>query len=37
LEDGTHTLGFICEGYATEGAIDITAYGGWREFKRSGV
>jgi allophanate hydrolase len=36
LEDGTHTLGFICEGYATETAVEITAFGGWREFKRSG-
>jgi allophanate hydrolase len=35
LEDGTQALGFICEGYATEGGVDITAYGSWREFKRS--
>ncbi|GIQ70621.1 allophanate hydrolase [Xylanibacillus composti] len=30
LEDGTEVPGFICEGYAIEGAEDITARGGWR-------
>ncbi|MEO2202798.1 allophanate hydrolase [Paenibacillus pabuli] len=30
LADGTEVSGFICEGYAEEGAEDISAYGGWR-------
>jgi allophanate hydrolase len=30
LADGSLVKSFICEGYAIEGAIDITAYGGWR-------
>jgi hypothetical protein len=24
--------GFLCEGYATTTAVDITAFGGWRAF-----
>ena len=32
LEDGQMVKGFICEGYATEGAEDITALGGWRPY-----
>ncbi len=32
LADGTWVHGFICEGYALEGAQDVTAYGGWRAF-----
>jgi allophanate hydrolase len=32
LEDGSLEKGFICEGYAAEGARDITALGGWRAF-----
>jgi allophanate hydrolase len=35
LQHGALTLGFICEGYAAEGALDITAYGGWRAFPGS--
>ncbi|HWU34852.1 MAG TPA: amidase [Methylovorus sp.] len=30
LEDGSQVQGFLCEAYATENAIDISAYGGWR-------
>jgi allophanate hydrolase len=33
LEGGTTVLGFLCEAYAAEAAMDITAYGGWRAFK----
>lgn len=32
LADGSIVKGFICEGYALEGAIDISHYGGWRAF-----
>lgn len=30
LEDGTATIGFLCEEYAVRDARDITACGGWR-------
>ncbi|MET1046775.1 MAG: amidase, partial [Hyphomicrobium sp.] len=30
LEDGRRVKGFLCEGHATEGAEDITGFGGWR-------
>jgi hypothetical protein len=30
LEDGAQVQGFLCEAYATENAIDISACGGWR-------
>jgi len=32
LEDGSRVSGFICEGYAAEGARDITSLGGWRRY-----
>jgi allophanate hydrolase len=32
LEDGQAVKGFLCESYATEGARDITSFGGWRKF-----
>jgi allophanate hydrolase len=32
LDDGRMVKGFICEGYAIEGAEDITAMGGWRAY-----
>jgi allophanate hydrolase len=32
LGDGTQCPGFICEAYAVEGAQEITALGGWRDF-----
>jgi len=35
LEDGSTVLGFLCESYATEGARDITALGGWRAYLKS--
>jgi allophanate hydrolase len=34
LEDGTWEKGFICEGYATAGAHDITHLGGWRTYQQ---
>ncbi len=30
LADGRWVNGFICEGYALDGATDVTEYGGWR-------
>jgi allophanate hydrolase len=30
LDDGSRVQGFVCEAWATAGARDITAYGGWR-------
>jgi allophanate hydrolase len=35
LADGTHPMGFLGEAYATEGAEDISAFGGWRAFVES--
>jgi allophanate hydrolase len=32
LDDGEKVAGFICEGYAADGAQDITALGGWRRY-----
>jgi allophanate hydrolase len=32
LENGEWVSGFICEGYATRGAADITRHGGWRAY-----
>ena len=32
LENGEWLPGFICEGYAVDGAEDITALGGWRSY-----
>ncbi|MEM9894484.1 MAG: allophanate hydrolase [Actinomycetota bacterium] len=32
LADGSHTVGFVSEPRATEGATEITHYGGWRAF-----
>jgi len=32
LDDGRVVKGFICEGYAIEGAEEITALGGWRTY-----
>jgi allophanate hydrolase len=36
LEDGEAVVGFLCESYATQGARDISSFGGWRAFRRSG-
>jgi len=35
LEDGTSVTGFLCEPYATDGARDVTDFGGWRAFRSS--
>ena len=32
LADGREVKGFICESWATDGARDITEFGGWRAF-----
>ncbi|HSC75899.1 MAG TPA: hypothetical protein VLB90_06670 [Pseudomonadales bacterium] len=32
LDDGRSVKGFVCEAFATVGANDITALGGWRQF-----
>jgi allophanate hydrolase len=32
LESGDWVTGFICEGYAADGASDISSYGGWRAY-----
>ena len=32
LSDGTSVKGFLCEAIATEGARDISAFGGWRAY-----
>ena len=35
LEDGELVKGFICEAYATAGALEITKFGGWRNYLKS--
>jgi allophanate hydrolase len=35
LEDASLVSGFLCETLATEGATDISALGGWRQYLRS--
>ena len=35
LEDGQQVSGFLCESHAIEGARDITALGGWRQYLRT--
>jgi allophanate hydrolase len=32
LSDGTSVKGFVCEAIGTEGAKDITSFGGWRAY-----
>jgi allophanate hydrolase len=32
LADGRTVKGFVCEGYALDGARDISRYGGWRSY-----
>jgi len=32
LEDGTNAMGFICEPAGLAGAVEITKYGGWRNY-----
>jgi len=36
LADGSEVTGFLCESYAATGAEDITAHGGWRNFRMKG-
>jgi allophanate hydrolase len=35
LLDGRTVNGFICEGYAIKGGVDITSFGGWRNYRNS--
>lgn len=35
LADGSWVKGFVCEPVAVEGAQDITAFGGWRQYRDS--
>ena len=35
LADGRHVHGFICEGHALQGALDVTSFGGWRAYRAS--
>jgi allophanate hydrolase len=35
LEDRTRVSGFLCEGQALTGALDISSFGGWRAYRRS--
>jgi allophanate hydrolase len=35
LEDGERVKGFVCEAYAVAGKKDITASGGWRNYRKS--
>jgi allophanate hydrolase len=37
LESGALVTGFLCEGYASQGATDITSYGGWRDYVKAVV
>jgi allophanate hydrolase len=35
LDSGALVIGFVCEGYAAEGAADISSYGGWRPYMKA--
>lgn len=35
LQDGAKVPGFLCESYATDGAVDITHFGGWRTYLKA--
>jgi allophanate hydrolase len=37
LDSGALVTGFLCEGYASQGATDITSYGGWRDYVKAVV
>lgn len=37
LADGRWETGFVCEAYGLEGAVDITAFGGWRAWLEQGA
>ena len=34
LADGSRVKGFLCEGHAVASAVDITGFGGWRNYLR---
>jgi allophanate hydrolase len=36
LQDGSACKGFICEGYASQTATDISSFGGWRGYLAAG-
>jgi allophanate hydrolase len=33
IEDGETVKGFVCEAHAVQGALDISAWGGWRAYR----
>jgi allophanate hydrolase len=35
LEDGSEVCGYVCEPRGLQGALEITAYGGWRGYRAS--
>ena len=35
LASGDWVTGFVCEGYALEGALDVSSFGGWRAYMQS--
>ncbi len=35
LASGDLVTGFVCEGYAADGAADISSYGGWRAYMKA--
>jgi allophanate hydrolase len=35
LEDGSLVKGFLVESVGTEGALEITEFGGWRQYLKS--
>ena len=37
LDDGSRSVGFLCEAAGTRGARDITAAGGWRRYLSEGI
>jgi allophanate hydrolase len=37
LVDGSQVSGFVCEAHGSDGARDISSYGGWRAFMESAV
>jgi len=37
LADGSEVSGFVCEAHGSDGARDISSYGGWRAFMESAV
>lgn len=37
LADGSQVPGFICEGAGLDGAVDITDFGGWRDYLKTKI